>query len=386
MDRTYWFEVGTFLPGEKVVSQQSGVRLYDGEDRTTFESGSLQLTTHRLLWDDEDQEGRELALDLSLVTRIEPMSGTFTKSAKVVVHLARAPPDKPQGPAVLEKAGHIRLSFRKGGQPEFYRLFQKQLVAKEWERSLPPPPSAVRGGLKMRSGIVGIERHIEKKQQETKKEVSQAFKDLDALIEKAKDMVGMVNRFAALIEEKKGSVSEDETIQFKAYLLSVGIANPVTRETHGSGSAYHKELSKQLSTFLEKPLQETGGMMTLADVYCRFNRARGLELVSPDDLVNACRLFEALSLPLRMRVFASGVLVVQSLSHSEEAVIKHTAKLIAEHEALTAEQLSHLAGVSIMLANERLLLTESAGSICRDDSVEGLRFYPNRFIDTPAAA
>ena len=33
MDRTYWFEVGTFLPGEKVVSQQSGVRLYDGEDR-----------------------------------------------------------------------------------------------------------------------------------------------------------------------------------------------------------------------------------------------------------------------------------------------------------------------------------------------------------------
>ena len=28
---------------------------------------------------------------------------------------------------------------------QFYRLFQKQLVAKEWERSLPPPPSAVRG-------------------------------------------------------------------------------------------------------------------------------------------------------------------------------------------------------------------------------------------------
>ena len=41
-------------------------------------------------------------------------------SAKVVVHLARAPPDKPQGPAVLEKAGHIRLSFRKGGQPEVH--------------------------------------------------------------------------------------------------------------------------------------------------------------------------------------------------------------------------------------------------------------------------
>ena len=27
------------------------------------------------------------------------------------------------------------------------------------------------------------------------------------------------------------------------------------RETHGSGSNYHKELSKQLASFLERPLQ-----------------------------------------------------------------------------------------------------------------------------------
>ena len=26
-------------------------------------------------------------------------------------------------------------------------------------------------------------------------------------------------------------------------------------------------------------------------------------------------------------------------------------------------------------------MTEKAGSVCRDDSVEGLRFYPNRFLD-----
>ncbi len=35
MDRTYWCEVGQFLPGEKVVSQQTEVRLYDGEDRVS---------------------------------------------------------------------------------------------------------------------------------------------------------------------------------------------------------------------------------------------------------------------------------------------------------------------------------------------------------------
>jgi len=77
------------------------------------------------------------------------------------------------------------------------------------------------------------------------------------------------------------------------------------------------------------------------------------QLVSPDDLVNACKMFEPLKLPLRMRRFESGVLVVQSLSHSEEAVISDTAKLINEHGSLTAEELTRVAGVSAMLARER---------------------------------
>lgn len=381
MDRTYWVEANDLLPGEKVVAQQATVRLYDGEDKTTFDGGTLQLTTHRIIWDDEDQEGRVIALDLSLVVHVEPIPGTFTKSPKIQIQLLNAPTSKPSGPCVLEKASYIRLSFRKGGQPEFLKQLKQQVQAKQWEKALPPPVS--KGG--MRTGIMGIERSIEKKQRETGKEVSQAFKDLDALIEKAKDMVGLVNKFAAKLEEKKGSLTEDETIQFKSYLLSVGIANPVTRETHGSGSTYHKELSKQLSVFLEKSLNDEGGIMSLVDVYCRFNRARGMELVSPDDVVNACKLFESLGLPLRLRVFESGVLVVQSLSHSEESVTRNSYELTKEHGSLTAEELSKFVGVSIMLAMERLLVTEKAGLICRDDTVEGLRFYQNLFLypDSP---
>lgn len=29
--------------------------------------------------------------------------------------------------------------------------------------------------------------------------------------------------------------------------------------------------------------------MTLPEVYCRVNRARGVELLSPEDLLNACQ-------------------------------------------------------------------------------------------------
>lgn len=45
-------------------------------------------------------------------------------------------------------------------------------------------------------------------------------------------------------------------------------------------------------------LQECGGMMTLSDVYCRVNRARGLELLSPEDILNACQVLEQMSLPI----------------------------------------------------------------------------------------
>lgn len=98
----------------------------------------------------------------------------------------------------------------------------------------------------------------------------------------------------------------------------MGIANPVTRETHGSGTHYHMQLAKQLGDMLQAPLevcvslvlhpkrfkqivvlffvhnifffsyvlpaapstpQERGGMMALTEVYCLVNRARGMEVM-----------------------------------------------------------------------------------------------------------
>ena len=35
----------------------------------------------------------------------------------------------------------------------------------------------------------------------------------------------------------------------------MGIADPVTRETHGSGTHYHMQLAKQLGDILQTPLE-----------------------------------------------------------------------------------------------------------------------------------
>lgn len=184
-------------------------------------------------------------------------------------------------------------------------------------------------------GIVGIERKLEEKRKETDRNISEAFEDLSKLMVKAKEMVELSKSIATKIKDKQGDITEDE---------------------------------------------ERGGIMSLTEVYCLVNRARGMELLSPEDLVNACKMLEALKLPLRLRVFDSGVMVIELQSHREEEMVASALETVSEKGSLTSEEFAKLVGMSVLLAKERLLLAEKMGHLCRDDSVEGLRFYPNLFM------
>jgi ESCRT-II complex subunit VPS36 len=49
------------------------------------------------------------------------------------------------------------------------------------------------------------------------------------------------------------------------------------------GALYHEELAKQLADSLQKHLAKNG-MIALTDAYCLYNRARGTDLISPEDM------------------------------------------------------------------------------------------------------
>ncbi|GFN75050.1 vacuolar protein-sorting-associated protein 36 [Plakobranchus ocellatus] len=389
MDRFSWCD-GSLFPDEHLVEQQGGVAVYDGHDKTPFISGFLMLTTHRLMWRDQKNRNCVITLPLSIVSGLDEQPSGFTKSAKIVVHLQPATPGQPPGPVTHSAHSFIRLSFRELGQQEFYRSFKEEVKKKRWEsqapqggsNSAPAPSTSNAQGLlpRQRPGIVGIERSLQAKNKETNKNISQAFHDLRNLMEKAKEMVNLSKTIATKIKEKQGDITEDETVKFKSYLLSMGISNPVTRETHGEGDKYYSELARQLSTLLTKPIEDSGGMMTLTDVYCRVNRARGMELLSPEDLLHACELMEFLRLPIKLRTFDSGVSVLQAQSQNEEELITETSDMVQKQGHLTSEQLAQLLGLSVVLAKERLLMAEKMGGVCRDETVEGLNFYPNRFL------
>ncbi|CAH2224978.1 vacuolar -sorting-associated 36 [Pelobates cultripes] len=383
MDRFSWCS-GLLDIDETLVIQQRGVRLSDGEDKTKFDSGALLLTTHRLLWRDQKNHEFCIAIPLSQIVFTEEQAGGIGKSAKIVVHLHPPTPNKEPGPYQNSRFSYVKMSFREHGQIEFHRRLTEELTQRRWERlsasPLIQPSKGSQGGRIKAVGIVGIERKLEEKRKETDKNISEAFEDLSKLMEKAKEMVELSKSIANKIKDKQGDITEDETIRFKSYLLSMGIMNPVTRETHGSGTHYHMQLAKQLATMLQTPLEERGGIMSLTEAYCLVNRARGMELLSPEDLVNACRMLESLKLPLRLRIFDSGVMVIELQSHNEEEMVASALETVSEKGSLTSEEFAKIVGMSVLLAKERLLLAESMGHLCRDDSVEGLRFYPNLFL------
>uniref|UniRef100_A0A3B5M983 Vacuolar protein-sorting-associated protein 36 n=1 Tax=Xiphophorus couchianus TaxID=32473 RepID=A0A3B5M983_9TELE len=360
MDRFSWSN-GLLEINETLVIQQRGVRLYDGDDKAKLDVGVALLSTHRLIWRDGKNHDCCMAMPLSQIIFFEEQAAGIGKSAKIVIHLHPSPVNKEPGPYQNSKYSFIKLSFKEHGQIEFYRRLTEEITQKRWENTpVSQPISTGTGpqtGRTRAVGIVGIERKIEEKRKETDKNISEAFEDLSKLMVKAKEMVELSRSIASKIKDKQGDITEDETIRFKSYLLSMGIANPVTRETHGSGTHYHMQLAKQLGDMLQAPL----------------------ELLSPEDLLNACKMFESLKLPLRLRVFDSGVMVVQLQSHSEEEMIASALDNVTEKGSLTAEEFAKLLGLSVLLSKERLLLAEKMGHLCRDDSVEGLRFYPNCF-------
>uniref|UniRef100_A0A8D3BKS8 Vacuolar protein-sorting-associated protein 36 n=1 Tax=Scophthalmus maximus TaxID=52904 RepID=A0A8D3BKS8_SCOMX len=385
MDRFSWSN-GLLEINETLVIQQRGVRLYDGDDKAKLDVGVALLSTHRLIWRDVKNHECCIAMPLSQIIFFEEQAAGIGKRsvAKIVIHLYPVPANKEPGPYQHSKYPYIKLSFKEHGQIEFYRRLTEEMTQKRWESTslsqpIPTGTSPQVGRKTHAVGIIGIERKIEQKRKETDKNISEAFEDLSKLMVKAKEMVELSRSIANKIKDKQGDITEDETIRFKSYLLSMGIADPVTRETHGSGTHYHLQLAKQLGDMLQAPLEERGGMMALTEVYCLVNRARGMELLSPEDLVNACKMFESLKLPLRLRVFDSGVMVVQLQSHSEEEMIASALDNVSDKGSLTAEEFAKLLGLSVLLSKERLLLAEKMGHLCRDDSVEGLRFYPNLF-------
>jgi ESCRT-II complex subunit VPS36 len=231
--------------------------------------------------------------------------------------------------------------------------------------------------------------------------IGNAFEDLDALMTSAKEIIALAEQFAGQANLGTNGSSEASTLASQS-ASALGLVTTKDMLGSGSESLYVSELSRNLAEWLTDDtrgiLRREGGIMTLVDLWAVFNRARGgVELVSPADFEKAARLWDKLKLPVRLRQFKSGLLVVQGRDRTDEKTIASLLAWLQEQHRLapaaevlwdwqlfgtgvTAQQTAERFGWSVGVATEELEMAEEAGALCREQGVDGVRFWENWLV------
>lgn len=327
----------------------------------------------------------------------------------------------------------VKLSFRAGGDKVFYERLKGALVQRKWllqnappiPRSnggdpnptstyssadgytpQPPPPKVV--------GIAGLERRGLELRKNNELVIGSAFEDLEALMTSAKEVIAMAERFRS--QNSNGNNENDANSAEAVSLLSdMGL---VTTKDMLSGSGadrtYIAELSRNLAEFLTDDtrgvLKREGGIMSLVDLWAVFNRTRnGIELVSPRDFERAATMWDTLRLPVRLRRFRSGLLVVQSRDRTDDKTVASLLVWLKDLHSIppssnttefgavtgpsitwdwqqfgrgvTAQETAERFGWSVGVATEELEMAEEKGALCREQGLDGVRFWKNVFAN-----
>lgn len=320
----------------------------------------------------------------------------------------------------IDVAESIKISFRDGGDKIFYERLKGAITQRKWLlQNAPPVPKGSRtgeeddrsssttsatGARTKAAGIAGLEQLGLNMHKNNEMLIGSAFEDLEALMSSAKEVVALAERYARQSNGANGGASAEENAILAESATQLGLIT--TKDIVGGGSSeslYLSELSRNLAEFLADDvrgvLKRAGGIITLVDLWAMFNRARGgVELVSPMDFEKAARLWESLKLPVRLRTFRSGVMVVQSRDRTDETTMKALLEWLNDlHEfpperevtwdwrqfgrGVTALETAQRFGWSIGVAEEELLMAEEQGALCREEGLEGLKFWKN-YIDT----
>ncbi|KAH6634831.1 EAP30/Vps36 family-domain-containing protein [Chaetomium sp. MPI-SDFR-AT-0129] len=331
----------------------------------------------------------------------------------------------------LENPESVKISFRGGGEKIFYERLKGSMTQRKWllqgappipkvthggngpqssNDTAPPPPGSSSQGRPKIAGIAGLEHHSQAVRKNNELMIGTAFEDLEALMASAKEIVALADTFARQVRGAPGvsgaSASENALLADSVHQLGLVATKDIVGSSSGAGgsdSLYLSELARTLAEFLTDDrrgvLRKAGGIMSLVDLWAVFNRARGgVELVSPADFEKAATLWEGLGLPVRLRTFKSGVKVVQGRDRTDETTIKALLGWLKDlHEfppekevpwdwhqfgrGVTARDVAERFGWSIGVAEEELEMAEERGVLCREEGIEGLKFWEN-FIDT----
>ncbi|KAG8630885.1 hypothetical protein KVT40_000025 [Elsinoe batatas] len=363
---------------------------------------------------------------------ISPSTGPNTPRSASPAPTTMLSPD----PSAMEI---IKLSFRSGatGATTFYDRLKEALIQRKWlleSAPAPPKPSTSTSPFSSpaplpppgprRIGIAALESRTSALRKENEAVMGSAFEDLEALMTSAKEVIALAERFASSNPTTSSSDPSASVLAESASALGLVTRDMLSSTTPTSAQerTYLTQLARDLAEYLTDDrhgvLRKEGGIMTLVDLWAVFNRRRnGIELVSPRDFEAAAGLWEGLKLPLRLRRFRSGVMVVQDRGRSDE----RTCEAIKEWlrgwrevppyawpgvegvgfagdgngdgdgdggvgydwrlygRGVSVKETAERFGWSLGVAGEELEMAEERGVLVREQDARGVRFWENHF-------
>lgn len=323
-------------------------------------------------------------------------------------------------PSNLPPNESVKFSFRAGGEKVFLERLKGALTQRKWLlQSAPPAPKRDSFGnnevnpQQRAIGIAGLERRGIELRKNNEVVIGNAFEDLAALMASAKEIIALAETFASQTRSSALNLdgmpsSPSSSIPDTTALLSqlnLTTTKDMLASTGGSSNAlYLTELSRSVAEFLTDDsrgvLKSAHGTLSLVDLWSIFNRARGgVELVSPTDFKAAADLFDKLKLPVRLRKFKSGLLVVQGRDRTDEKTTRELLAWLADLKAVppdketswdwsrwgkgvTALETAERFGWSVGVAGEELEMAEERGALCREAGLEGIKFWENWLVKT----
>ncbi len=232
----------------------------------------------------------------------------------------------------------------------------------------------------------------------------------------AKEILALAESFSAQSPHSPSA----STLIAESSLALDNTSNTTTRAISGSNnSLYLSEMARNLAEYLtddsKNVLKKAGGIMPLVDLWSVYNRARGgVDLVSPEEFVQAARLWEKLRLPVRLREFRNGLLVVQEVGRTEGRTVGELLGYLREvgipspvkrvslrnmagdggtgddgvatseifGRGITAQEVAQRFGWSVGVAGEELAMAEENDVLVRDEQGGGgVTFWENWIVE-----
>lgn len=360
--------------------------------------------------------GTALRLVLSsLIKKLQSLDNASSTSLESENPLGPVSSDKEEDPSELT---YVKFSFRKGGDLEFFRHLKEEVQALQWlaleakgaingdalklNASRDPSPQKDLPG-----GIRGLEKLDELKRKQNEDVLSLSLEDFKQLMKKAQDILNLVDSFQTVLKPQRILLTKHDTI-----IPQLNV--------NKSSRLYHQELARHISEFLLNfELTSVTSMVTLPALFASYNRflilsqGFGCELVLPQDMKKGLEYLQKLRLPVRLKTYLSGLVVVARQSHDLQDLQRLIMKFLADDEnafkyqkfcsellvdndsymrdkyrafhGLTVSQIADHYGWSPAVCTEELQRCVAALTVVVDEHILGVFYFINAFDPDIAA-